>query len=174
MEEKKITKAEQKKLDSANKNEFINRAFQIAMNAIVEETIDVRNSTKMDVSFKNKNRYIRFKAYGRSAAILIYLNGNVELKLEEFCHSPYSEQLFCFSLDKNEQEMFLEKFCTMLDWLLPEIFEQGLDTFHTFMDYVSDETSVVIARKNMEMDWRKFYGKDDCGTDGEKANPGRG
>lgn len=158
MEEKKITKAEQKKLDTANKNNFINRTFQTAMNAIAKGTDGVSGGTKLQIAFTNKNRYIRFNAYCKSAAILIYHDGNVELKLEEFCHSPYGEQLFCFTLDKTEQNEFLKKFKKTLDWLIPEIFGNGLSDFHTFMDYVSDHTAIVDAHEEMKKDWRK-YGK---------------
>ena len=101
MAEKKISKTEQRKLDAGNKQEFIGKVFQTALNALAENTVDITGGgVKVQVSFTNHNRYVHMNAYGRSTSILIYRDGNVEIKLKEACHNPHEEQLFEFSLDK--------------------------------------------------------------------------
>ena len=154
MEKRKVTKAEQKKLDAANKKEFIACAFQTVMNVLTETTSDVSGGTKVQIAFTNHNRYIRFNAYGMSAGILIYRDGNIELKLTEAFHNPHTEQLFKFTLDKSAQQDFRQQFQKMLEWLIPEFFGKGAADFHTFMDYVSGSTSVVEAHEKMCEEWR--------------------
>ena len=41
MAEKKISKTEQRKLDAGNKQEFIGKVFQTALNALAENTVDI-------------------------------------------------------------------------------------------------------------------------------------
>lgn len=154
MAEKKISKTEQRKLDAANKKEFIGKAFQIALNALAENTADVTGGgMKVQVLFTNHNRYVHMNAYGRSTSILIYRDGNVEIKLKEFCHDPHEEQLFVFSLDKEVQERFLIRFREIVSWLIPVSFGHCQYDFHTFMDYASGQTSIEAAYQNISEEW---------------------
>jgi len=154
MAEKKISKTEQRKLDAANKKEFIGKAFQIALNALAENTADVTGGgMKVQVLFTNHNRYVHMNAYGRSTSILIYRDGNVEIKLKEFCHDPHEEQLFVFSLDKEVQERFLIRFREIMSWLIPVSFGHCQYDFHTFMDYASGQTSIEAAYQNISEEW---------------------
>lgn len=153
MSEKKISKAEQRKLDSANKKEFIGKVFQTALNALGERTVGVTGGTKVQIVFTNHNRYIHLNAYGRATSILIYRDGNVDLKLTEAFHSPHEERIFEFTLDKTEQENFLKHFSEMLNWLIPVSFENCAYDFHTFMDYVSGSTSVDAAYETISKEW---------------------
>lgn len=154
MAEKKISKTEQRKLDAANKKEFIGKAFQIALNALAENTADVTGGgMKVQVLFTNHNRYVHMNAYDRSTSILIYRDGNVEIKLKEFCHDPHEEQLFVFSLDKEVQERFLIRFREIMSWLIPVSFGHCQYDFHTFMDYASGQTSIEAAYQNISEEW---------------------
>ena len=155
MSEKKITKAEQRKLDADNKKKFISMAFQAVLNEVAEATAGIPGSgSTVQVKFANQNRYIYINAYGMSAGILIFRDGNVELNLKESCHSPHTEQLFEFSLNEVDQQEFLLQFHELLKWLLPECFENGVaDNFHTFMDYVGMERTVDAAYKRMCEEW---------------------
>lgn len=154
MAEKKISKTEQRKLDAANKKAFIGKAFQIALNALAENTADVTGGgMKVQVLFMNHNRYVHMNAYGRSTSILIYRDGNVEIKLKEFCHDPHEEQLFVFSLDKEVQEDFLIRFREILSWLVPVSFGHCQYDFHTFMDYTSGQTSIEAVYQNISEEW---------------------
>lgn len=154
MAEKKISKTEQRKLDAANKKEFIGKAFQTALNALAENTADVTGGgVNVQVLFTNHNRYIHMNAYGRSTSILIYRDGNVEIKLKEFCYNPHEEQLFEFSLDKEVQECFLIRFCKILSWLIPVSFGHCQYDFHTFMDYASGQSSIETVYRNISEEW---------------------
>lgn len=159
MAEKKISKTEQRKLDAANKKEFIGKAFQTALNALAENTVDVTGGgVKVQISFTNHNRYVHISAYGRSTSILIYRDGNVEIKLKESCHNPHEEQLFEFSLDKEVQERFLIRFREILSWLIPVSFGHCQYDFHTFMDYASGQSSIETVYRNISEEW----GEVDC------------
>lgn len=154
MVEKKISKTEQRKLDASNKQEFIGKAFQTALNALAENTVDVTGGgVKVQISFTNHNRYVHISAYGRSTSILIYRDGNVGINLKEFCHNPYEEQLFEFSLDEEVQERFLMRFREILSWLIPVSFGHCQYDFHTFMDYVSGQSSIEIVYQNISGEW---------------------
>ena len=159
MEDKKPTKAEQRKLDAANKEAFITDSFQSVLTALARKTLGVKGGPRISISLSNGNRYIRFNAHCRSAAILIYKNGNIDLKLEEFCHTPYSEQLFEFTLDKEEQKTFQKRFKKILRWLIPQIYEFEVYDFHSFMDFVCGGTSVEIAHQQLMEEWRCDYAR---------------
>lgn len=153
MAEKKISKSEQKKLDSANKKDFINRAFQTVLSALAEETINVTGGIKVQIAFTNHNRYIHLDAYGRSTSVRIYRDGNVDIKLTEFSHNPHEERLFQFSLDKTEQENFLTRFREILCWLIPVSLGNAPYDFHTFMDYASGNPSIESAYQTINKEW---------------------
>ena len=64
MAEKKISKTEQRKLDAGNKQEFIGKVFQTALNALAENTVDITGGgVTVQVSFTNHNRYVHMNAY---------------------------------------------------------------------------------------------------------------
>ena len=153
MAEKKISKTEQKKLDTANKIEFIGKEFQTTLTALAAGTMKVRGGTKVQIVFTNYNRYVHFNAYGRSTSILIYGDGNVDIRLKEFCHNPHEERLFEFSLDKTVQESFLTRFCEILSWLVPVSFGESPYDFHTFMDYASGQSSIETIYQNISKEW---------------------
>ena len=56
MAEKKIFKTEQRKLDAANKREFIGKVFQTALNALAENTVDEMDARKALARLKLKMR----------------------------------------------------------------------------------------------------------------------
>lgn len=154
MAEKKISKTEQRKLDTANKKDFIGKIFQTTLNTLAENTMDVTcGGIKVQIAFTNYNRYIHLNAYGRSTSILIYRDGNVGITLKEFCHNPHEEQLFEFSLDKDTQEHFLVRFHAILDWLIPLSFGKCQYDFHTFMDYASGQSSIETVYQNISEEW---------------------
>ena len=154
MNKEQIAKAEQRKLDTANKKAFITSAFQTVLSAVAKHTATVTKGPKMQVTFSNNNRYVRFNAYGKSAAILIYRDGNIEVQLTEAFHSPHNEQLFEFTLDEAVQKEFLKSFKKTLSWLLPQVFEVGPADFHTFMDYVSGSQTIEEAHEKVARDWK--------------------
>ena len=154
MAEKKISKTEQRKLDAANKKEFIGKTLQTALNVLAENTVDVTGGgVKVQISFTNHNCYVHISAYGRLTSILIYRDGNVEIKLKESCYNPYEEQLFEFSLDKEVQERFLIRFREIMSWLIPVSFRHCQYDFHTFMDYVSGQSSIETVYRNISEEW---------------------
>lgn len=108
---------------------------------------------KTQILFTNHNRYIHMNAYGRSTSLLIYRDGNVEINLKEFCHNPYEEQLFEFSLDEEVQERFLMRFREILSWLIPVSFGHCQYDFHMFMDYASGQSSIETVYQNISEEW---------------------
>lgn len=153
MTEKKITKTEQKKADTVDKKDFISRAFQTALNVLAQGSNDVTGGTKVQIAFMNYNRYIHMNAYGRSTSILIYRDGNVDIKLKEACHNPHEERLFEFSSDKDVQKSFLARFREIMSWLIPISFGQSPYDFHTFMDYASGQSSLEAVYKEISKEW---------------------
>lgn len=151
-----MTKAEQKKQETANKRTFIQKVFLVAMEELCEATREVTGGPKVGMSFTNYNRYIHLNAYGQSTAILIYRNGNVDVKLKEFCHEERVERIFDFTLELTEQEKFLEQFRGMLRWLLPVSFGKCEFDFHSFMDYVEGSESIAVAYESICREWADY------------------
>ena len=147
MAEKKVTKAEMKKLETQKLREFTHSLYGQAMEAAVKGTENERGKIQVQVSGTNYNRYVHFSSYGKSCVILIYKNGNVGVKLDEMFHGLFETTIFEYASDEVTQEAFKEQFAEMLEWLIPTFYENLGYDYHTFMDYISDKQDLMEAHK---------------------------
>lgn len=144
-----MTKAEQKKLETAKKYEFISRAYTVILSSIPVQAMGVRKSAQIRLTHQNYNRYIRFHAYGMDINFLIYGDGNVAVELTEALHAKHTEQLFEYSTEVEEQEAFLAKLAEMMPWVVGLYLEQEVMDFHSYMDYVGSSENMAAAYQTM-------------------------
>ena len=155
-EEKKPTKAQIHAMERAKCRQFIARAYSAVMVKVADMTANSTKNMRVNVSHSGVNRYIKLSIYGRTITVLIYLDGNVEIELTEFCHSPHKEKIFSYDPDEMKQEEFLQWLRDMLTWLIPQFVDEVNMDFHSYMDYVRDEKSFVDSYLEMMEDIHRY------------------
>ena len=153
MAEKKVTKAEMKKLETQKLREFTYSLYAQAMEAAVKGTENERGKIQVQVSGTNYNRYVRFSGYGKSCVILIYKNGNVGVKLDEMFHDLFETTIFEYVSDEVIQQAFKEQFAEMLEWLVPTFYENLGYDYHAFMDFIDWEKDLFKAHERIEKEY---------------------
>ena len=153
MAEKKVTKAEMKKLETQKLREFTYSLYAQAMEAAVKGTENERGKIQVQVSGTNYNRYVRFSGYGKSCVILIYKNGNVGVKLDEMFHDLFETTIFEYVSDEVIQQAFKEQFAEMLEWLVPTFYESLGYDYHAFMDFIDWEKDLFKAHERIEKEY---------------------
>lgn len=148
-----MTKAELKKLETEKKYDFITRVYETVLNCIPAETRGYRKKVQVNIMHQNYSRYIRFHAYGADLKFQIYGDGNVAIELKEAFHSDHVEQIFEYSEDANVQEAFLAELSKLASGLIRVFIDRDVPDFHTYMDYVSAENSILAAYRNMKAEW---------------------
>jgi hypothetical protein len=150
-----LTKAEQKKLDTQARMDFLTNAYAAVLSCIAANSADIRSKIEFRVTQVNFNRYVRFHVYGKDMAILIYRDGKVALELKEFAHADYAEQLFDYAEETENQTAFLEELKEMLSWLIRVFFNRDVLDFHAYMDYISCHQDAETAYRMMHDDYGK-------------------
>ena len=150
-----MTKAEQKKIETQKRLDFLTKTYAVALSCVAEQTADIRSKVEFRVTQYNYNRYIRFHVYGKDMAILVYKDGKVALELKEAFHSDYVEQLFDYEEEAENQETFFSKLKEMLSWLIRVFLNMDVLDFHSYMDYISWKQNAELAYQTM----REEYGK---------------
>lgn len=148
-----MTKTELKKLETQKKHEFIAHAYAAVLSCIPEQTIMLRKQLLIRMTHKSYSRYIRFHRYGMDMNIQIFGDGNVCIELTEALHSDHREQLFEYVPDEDKQEAFLAELKELVSGLIPVFADQAVADFHTYMDYVGCEKSVIEAYRLMMDEW---------------------
>lgn len=136
--EKKITKKEQKAMESRNKREFIQKVFMLTLEAVGEATTGNGSKLKIQITEQYQNRYVKLQMYGKSMNIQIFRDGNVVLELKEALHGDFSQTMFSFDLDDSAQKEFFERYTRELQCVINEYLDRGPLDFHSYMDYVWD------------------------------------
>ncbi len=144
-----MTKAEQKKLATAKKQEFIAKTYAVILSCIPEQTKGVRKSVQIRLTHQNYNRYIRFHNYGKDINFQLYGDGNVAVELDEACHNKHTEQLFEYSENAEKQEVFWSELSEMVSWLIKVFIDQEVMDFHSYMDYVGYAENMTAAYQTM-------------------------
>lgn len=126
MAEKKMTKAELKKLEVENKRCFIAEVFKDFIESYLRVLNYSRFAMQLTVVVKNDNHYLTFQEFGKCFTICIYTNGNVEIKMKASGSGEYKEQLFEYSPSKTQQMNFLSK---LESGLCDIILETALEKF---------------------------------------------
>lgn len=144
-----MTKAEIKNREKERKQDFTARVYETVLKCIPAETRAHRGKVQVRITHQNYSRYIRFSAYGRSLAFLIYGDGNVAIELKEACHSDHAEQLFVYDADTKAQDTFIRELAETTSCLIRVFIENDVLDFHSYMDYVSEENSISMAYRKM-------------------------
>lgn len=145
-----MTKAEIKNREKERKRDFIASVYETVLKCIPAETRAHCGKVQVRITHQNYSRYIRFSAYGRSLAFLIYGDGNVAVELKEACHSDHAEQLFAYDADTKAQDTFIRELAETASCLIRVFIEKDVLDFHSYMDYVSEENNVSAAYQKMK------------------------
>lgn len=162
-EEKKKTKAQMKREETAQKHAFLEKTFEAILKALFVSTKDNRKKIRVGINYQNYNRYIKFSAYAQSLEFKIFGDGNIVVHMEEFCHNPYDEQIFTYTTDTETQSIFLASFEKLVADIIHEFLDKGCLGWHAYMDYVEDHRN---AAKALEIMYKEYKGEP---ADGEEA-----
>ena len=137
MSEKKLTKAQQKALETANRRKFVNNIASVAMMDILEQAENIRKTLDVKMHYQNYNRYIHLHKYCFDVSLLFYKDGNIVIKIkDQTTGANYNEVLFEYSADEKEQERALDMVDMLVTWLVPRFVEVELTEIHTFVSKI--------------------------------------
>ena len=146
-----MTKAEIKKMETERKYDFISNVYNTILQSIPLETRGHRKKFEVRIVHQNYNRYVRFHSYGQDMAFQIFGDGNIAIEMKEACHSNHVEQLFEYDTDIEKQNAFIKELSEMARCLIRVFIGSDFESFHTYMDYVSDEQK-TFAESVIELD----------------------
>ncbi len=138
-ENRKMTKAEQKKLEKKNREALVKKAFGCVLDAIFEASGGLRGNPQIKVVMKNGSRYIRFHRYGQDFNVQIYGSGDVDIEFMEFCHDTRKYRVFEYDEDAGVQDAFLNQFEKDMHMVISEFI--GAADWHTILDFLPLEYS---------------------------------
>lgn len=128
-----MTKAEQKKAETAMRKNFKRSAFRIVVDSISEAYVEIDTAPEIKITTKNSNRYIKFHSYGRDFNVLIFRDGNVDIEFKETCHYDRKYRLFEYTQDIESQNAFLETFRMDMKMVITETTRAD---WHIVMDFL--------------------------------------
>lgn len=151
MSEKKLTKAQQKALETANRRKFVNNIASVAMMDILEQAEDIRKTLDVKMHYQNYNRYIHLHKYCFDVSLLFYKDGNIVIKIkDQTTGANYNEVLFEYSADEKEQERALDMVDMLVTWLVPRFVEVELTEIHTFVSKIIRYDLMNLCAMEME------------------------
>ena len=139
-----MTKAEQKKLATKAKNDFIDAATNVVLSSIGKHLTDRTKKCAVRMNANGRNRYFNFERYGEHLRIAIYRTGDVDFRFHEFCHTEVEIRAVHYEDVPRNPEASLEQLKADIDMVIDSFLNYY---WHGFMDYqwLSDT----------EMDWRE-------------------
>ena len=151
MSEKKLTKAQQKALETANRRKFVNNIASVAMMDILEQAENIRKTLDVKMHYQNYNRYIHLHKYCFDVSLLFYKDGNIVIKIkDQTTGANYNEVLFEYSADEKEQERVLDMVDMLVTWLVPRFVEVELTEIHTFVSKIIRYDLMNLCAMEME------------------------
>ena len=151
MSEKKLTKAQQKALETANRRKFVNNIGSVAMMDILEQAENIRKTLDVKMHYQNYNRYIHLHKYCFDVSLLFYKDGNIVIKIkDQTTGANYNEVLFEYSADEKEQERALDMVDMLVTWLVPRFVEVELTEIHTFVSKIIRYDLMNLCAMEME------------------------
>ena len=151
MSEKKLTKAQQKALETANRRKFVNNIASVAMMDILEQAENIRKTLDVKMHYQNYNRYIHLHKYCFDVSLLFYKDGNIVIKIkDQTTGANYNEVLFEYSADEKEQERALDMVDMLVTWLVPRFVEVELPEIHTFVSKIIRYDLMNLCAMEME------------------------
>ena len=151
MSEKKLTKAQQKALETANRRKFVNNIASVAMMDILEQAENIRTTLEVKMHYQNYNRYIHLHKYCFDVSLLFYKDGNIVIKIkDQTTGANYNEVLFEYSADEKEQERALDMVDMLVTWLVPRFVEVELTEIHTFVSKIIRYDLMNLCAMEME------------------------
>lgn len=151
MSEKKLTKAQQKALETANRRSFVNNIAIVAMTDILDQAESIRKTLDVKMRYQNYNRYIFLHKYCFDVSLLFYKDGNIVVKIkDQTTGANYNEVLFEYSADEKAQERALDMVDMLVTWLVPRFIEVELTEIHEFVSKIIQYDLMNLCAMEME------------------------
>jgi len=148
-----MTKAEQKKVETEARYDFIKKTYAAVLECIPERTRGIRTIVQIRLDHKSSNRYIHFHKYGGDLNVLIYGDGNVAIEVKEIFHSDFKVQVYKYPEDNDRQPEFWKELKELLSGLIEIFVEHSFVDWHTYMDYVSVKQDLKAAYEQVKEDF---------------------
>ncbi len=87
------------------KSELVAEAFTILMEAYIRMIGRCASGQKMTITMKSYNRYIRFSGFREYFDICLYKSGDIDIKMDEYCHDKYVERIYEYTESRSEQNL---------------------------------------------------------------------
>ena len=139
-----MTKAEQKKLETKAKNDFIDAAANLVLESIGKHLTDRTEKCSIRMNMNGKNRYFNFGRYGENMRIAVYRTGDIDIRFNEAFHDNVDIRVVHYEDVPTDPEAALRQ----LKEDLYLVIESYLNYYwHGFMDYQ--------WLSSLDMDWRE-------------------
>ena len=139
-----MTKAEQKKIERENKQDFLQEVTKIVLGAIGNHLPPRWGKTDIKIRAQGENRYIWFHRYGEDLKIMIYRSGDIDFCFKEFAHADVTIRVVHYDDVPANKEGILDQFRKDAEMVIKAFLDYY---WHAFMDY--------LCHANVENDWRE-------------------
>jgi hypothetical protein len=148
-----MTKAEQKKLATKARNDFIDAAAALVLESIGKHLTDRTEKCSIRVNLNGKNRYFNFGRYGENMRIAIYRSGDIDIRFNEAFHDNVDIRVVHYEDVPADPVAALTQLKEDLDLVIDSYLNYY---WHAFMDYQWLSTP--------EDDWRQKarYFQEEC------------
>ena len=128
-----MTKAEQKKLETKARHEFIDAAAGVILTSIGKHLSDRTEKCSIRMNMNGKNRYFNFERFGQHLRIAVYTTGDIDFRFTESCHSTVDIRVVHYENVPENPKAALKQLKTDADLVIDSFLNYY---WHGFMDYV--------------------------------------
>lgn len=141
-----MTKAEQKKMSMKARYNFIDKAAKITLSVALATVPHSGVNTEVRLKATNRNRYFTIHRHCQDLKILIYVTGDIDIVLHEFCHQDTEVRLVHYNDVEKDPKAALALFKKDIKKLTSDFVNVD---WHYAMDYLS--------HYDHETDWHDFF-----------------
>ena len=141
-----MTKAEQKKMSMKARYDFIDEAAKITLSVALATIPHSGVNTEVRLKATNRNRYFTIHRHCEDLKILIYVTGDIDIVLHEFCHQDTVVRLIHYAEAVKNPEATLALFKEDVEQLASDFVNAD---WHYAMDYLS--------HYDHKSDWHDYF-----------------
>ena len=142
---------------SLMKSEMVAEVFTILMEAYIKSLGRTPSGQRLTITLKSYNRYIKFSGFKEYFDICLYKSGDIDIKVNEFCHGTYIERIFEWSDERKDQDAFLEKLRNGFADQIIEVANCSLVDYHSFMDLLHGDNNFAESYAYFKREFGHCY-----------------
>ena len=139
------------------KSELVAEVFTIMMEAYIKSLGRTPTGQRLTITIKSYNRYIKFSGFKEYFDICLFKSGDIDIKVNEFCHGTYVERIFEWSDERKEQDAFLDKLRNGFANQIIEVANCTLVDYHSFMDLLHGDNHFAEAYEYFNREFGHCY-----------------